>query len=225
MTQIALETFITFRELEAGSFIFSPAPRAVNNENGAINVVLSDIPFPSGVPSPRNSLTVVYGYKDAVEEMQKQYALAKSTGMNLVAVSVGFDIGHQQVGVTSLSELPNILFLNVKRCSSEVQGILLDGVNELAANEGGEVSLFDKASQLGNRPDLLCDFVRTDSRFSHIAAVCYQFPSESPRGRQVVTILANNVVSVSTRGVCPFEVQLPIDALLPPRGLGTLKVA
>ena len=207
MSKLEFNTFITFRDdTKVSDANLFPAPASAN----ANRVVLGDIPFRNGVPHPKNALSVLYGYRDVLEELKRQHERAEQHALTLVKVSFALEVEAIQ-GSVGVSDLSKTTFLNLSRASKELQDLIVEGVNLLAVAECDDPTLFDKGSQLGSRPDLLCDFLRTDAAFSHLDGVVYRIPDDgSVAGRQVATLFTTDVVDFTVRGDCPFDLALPL---------------
>jgi hypothetical protein len=172
-------------------------------------LVLGDVPLPAGVPHPKQGMTVWYGYEDTAEQLKKQHATARMEERNLVKVSFKLEVGTVPDGSVTPADVPTLSFLNLKRrASRELQEIIVTGVNMIAAKANRDPVLFDRCPQVGARPDLLCQFLRSDPMFQHIKAVAYEIP-DGPHMRQVVTFFSNDVQDVVIRRDSPFDIALP----------------
>lgn len=207
MSELTLESFITFRPTASDEYDFFPVPGNVTTTNGTVVVTLSNIPLPTGVPAPAHALTALYGFKDPLDEFKRQYAEARKNGMNLVKVSFGLEVGRVAAGATTITDLPETNFLNLSRLSYDVQTVILDAVNGLAAKEKMP-TFFDRLEDAGIRPDLICDAIRSEPQLAHILAVVYKIPDVG-RPRQVASIFTSDVTSIRFRGEMPFDLILP----------------
>lgn len=211
MSRIELVTFLTYpgNENKVRAKEVFPAPRSVIKHGSGEAVVLGDVPFPAGVPQPKQGMTVLYGYQDTAVELADQHAKAREKGDAFVKVVCKLEIGETINGVIGPEQVKDIQFLNLKRrASRSLQEIIVNGVNMIAAKANKDPVLFDKCSQVGSRPDLLCQFLRTDPMFQHIKGVTYDIP-DGNRTRQVATIFSNDVTDVVEYGECPFSLAFP----------------
>jgi hypothetical protein len=205
---ISLESFVSYKPNRTG-FEFFPLPRNQVINNGRTSIVLGDVPLPDGIPAPQNALTVLYGFKDALDEIKSQYAFADEQGMDLVKVNLKLDVGQIIPGSTKLSDLTSTRFLNLQRADEELQRIVLDGVNDLLVKTTKKPKLFEKILDCGARPDLICEFIRQEPIFRQINSVVYQIPNGTPRGRQVATVFSTNFSEITFRGEGAFDIELP----------------
>lgn len=218
VSKIELESFLVYKRIgQPAEFAFHPAPGAVAGQGNALCVTLGNIPLPADSPAPDHALTVLYGFRDALNEMKRQYAQIRTDNeLRLVKVSFKLEVADLIVGTTKVADLPNTRFLNLPRLSKDLQQVVLDGVNERSAHEGKRAVLYDRLLDAGERPDLICATLRAEPMFKHVAAVAYLVPEGVPRsngrrnGRQVVTIFTTAGVSdFALRGEAPFKIQLP----------------
>lgn len=214
--QLTLETFILYKWLPAtNQYEFFPEPRQVRKIDGNMVVTLNDVPFPVGVPHPKNALTALYGFRDSLEELQRHLKYARENEMGNIKVSFKVTVRNINMGTTDLNNLNDTDFLNLRRLKKELGQIIIDGVTSRLAKEASKtdrkIETVDTILQACRRPDLVCDVIRSEEIFSHIKVVAYMIPDEenSNRGRQVATILTDRVEEISYRGDMPFDVELP----------------
>lgn len=217
---IGLASFFTYRPTANGFEIY-PMPKKISKgKGGRQSVVLGDIPLPAGVPAPAHALTLLYGFRDALDEMKDQYAIANTKGHSLVKIEFKLKVGTQDadtkiiMGTASLEDLPKSKFLNVLRLNQDLQQLLLDGVNEMLQVEASKTKkaalFYERMVEAGARPDLICDVIRKQPIFKHINSVVYSVPDGTPRGRKVCSIFEiDSVIDVSVRGDAPFDIELP----------------
>jgi hypothetical protein len=210
MSELGLDSFLTFKPEKSGKgFVFYPQPSEVQTKDGRTVVVLGNIPLPPGIPAPENALTVLYGFRDPLDEIKKQYATARKEKMSLVKVSFSLEVGPIVMGTTKVEHIQETYFLNLHRLSMDLQTIIIDGVNELSAKENKRPIFFDRVSDIGARPDLICKVIRNEPLFKHVKAVVYKVP-DGAGSRQVATIFTSDVSALVFRGEMPFEIALPI---------------
>lgn len=230
--EVGLGTFITFAITPDNKLEVEPAPRAIyKKENGNYVLEVGDIPLPAGVVHPKNALTLLYGFQDALQEMKMQYAAARARGHELLKVefrmSVGMGIDHKQ-GTVTMETVHQSRFLNLTRADKltkkDPNGVIIgkraiidllhDRMNEMLraeANSRNEVAvLHENFLDACARADILCDAIRSIPEFSHINTVVYCVPDGSPRGRKIATIFeTKSKSSLAIRGTAPFEIALP----------------
>lgn len=211
---LTLESFVLYKVNNLSrSWDFFPTPRGVSQTKGRTVVVLGDIPFPAKVPHPTRALTALYGFRDSLEEFQRHLRFARENGMGNIKVSFRVPVRTIVMGTTDLAKLATTDFLNLRRLQVSLTEIIVDGVNELLSQEKNShgPSSFSKISDACQRPDLVCDVIRSEKIFQHIKAVSYMIPDETnvARGRQVVTLFSDRVETPTFRGDMPFDIVLP----------------
>jgi hypothetical protein len=210
MSELALESFVTYKSKpEANSYDFYPLPRSVKNDESGTTITLGDIPFPAGIPLPEDCFSLLYGFRDPLEELKRQYAIARKNDMSLVKISFGLDVDEIILGTTTEADLPRTKFLNIRRISSDLQALIIDGMNELSAKESKFPIFFDKIADIGTRPDLICEAIKKESIFKNVNSVVYSLPDHTPRGRQVISIFSTQTKNIVFRGEKPFNIILP----------------
>lgn len=213
--QLTLESFLLYKHnTTKHTYEIFPEPRAIKNQDGRTSVVLGNIPFPEGVPYPKNALTALYGFRDALEEFQLYLRFAREKDMKNIKVTFKVQVNEIVMGTTDIEKLQTTGFLNLRRLQSDLAKIIVDGVNERMSSEvqnGKVLQPFNKTTEACQRPDLLCDVIRSEKVFSHIKAVSYMIPdsTNSRRGRQVCTIFTDQFEDVGFRGDMPFDVEMP----------------
>ena len=212
--KLTLESFILYKWLPAkGQYEFFPAPRQARKTDGRVVVTLNDVPFPAGVPHPKNALTALYGFRDPLEELQKHLKYARDQDMGNIKVSAKVTVRSINMGTTDLNNLKDTDFLNLRRLQKNLGEIIISGVTDLLVKEAAKhkraAERVETMLEACRRPDLVCDVIRSEPIFSHIKVVAYMIPDENNRGRQVATLLADRVDELSFRGDMPFDIELP----------------
>ncbi len=212
---LTLETFVLYKpNTDERSYDFFPAPAAIRHADGRMVITLGNIPFPVGVPHPAKAITALYGFRDALEEIQRQLRFAREENMRNIKVTFKVQVREIVMGTTDLEKLGGTDFLNLRRLQSDLANIIVDGVNERLAQEapkGVKVETYNRITDACQRPDLLCDVIRSEKIFSHIKAVAYMIPDAegSKRGRQVCTVFTDKFEEIGYRGDMPFDIDLP----------------
>lgn len=217
---IGLATFVTFDAKSTGSGVY-PEPFKVTPKAGGRSVVtLGNIPLPAGVPAPKNAMTLLYGFRDALDEMKGQYAKARKENRELVKIEFKLQVGTDApntgivMGTASLEDIPKCRFLNILRLNQDLQQLLLDEINEALVVEAQKAKkaaiYFDKIVEAGARPDLMCDAIRKHPAFKHVNSVVYSVPDGTPRGRKVCSIFeTDSIIDMNIRGSAPFDIEIP----------------
>lgn len=217
---IGLATFITFKPTGSNVEVFPEPMETAKGDHNRLEVTLGNIPLPAGVPAPKNAMTLLYGFRDALDEMKSQYALARQKGHELVKVEFKLQVGTSEpdskiiMGTAGLEDLPKSKFLNVLRLNEFLTELLLGDINAMLAAEANKSKkaaiFYERLVEAGARPDLLCEAIRKQEIFSHVNSIVYSVPDGTPRGRKVCTIFdTENVIDVTIRGEAPFDIKLP----------------
>lgn len=210
MSEIALSTFLTHKLNVGGGYEFFPMPSSVEQIAGRLRVLIGSVPVPQYLPPVRNALTFLYGFRDAIEEMQRQYALADAGGMSLIKIEFSLPVGDIGIGSISDENAEGAQFVNIRRFNDVLKFRLLSGINERLDTEPGPWRAFS-LEDAGWRPDLLCDVLRSWPMFSNLKAVVYSVPDGSRRGRQVATLFTTHGISnLKFRGDLPFNLEVPL---------------
>ena len=214
--KLTLESFILYKWVPAKqNYEFFPTPRQAHKTEERMVVSIGDVPFPVNVPHPKNALTALYGFRDALEELQRHLKVARERDMGNIKVSFKVMVRAINMGTTDLSNLQDTDFLNLRRLQKSLADIIIDGVNDLMAKESNKTGrVAERATTIleaCRRPDLVCDVIRSEKIFSHIKVVAYMIPDEnnSNRGRQVATVFTDRTEELSFRGDMPFDIELP----------------
>lgn len=221
ISSIGLAGFISFKHT-GRSIDFYPDPMAMSQPAGGRPLItLGNVPLPPGVPAPLNAITLLYGFRDALDEMKLQYKVAAENGYDVVKVEFNLQINTDSpdtgivIGTVHEDVLHRSRFLNVLRLDIDMQRSLLDQVNNLMKKEskatGKAAEYFEKINAAGERPDLLCEAIRQNPLYKHLNAVVYSVPNGTQMGRKVCTVFDTTMaVKLVTRGDAPFDVQLPV---------------
>lgn len=212
MGKISVDFYVAYKRNPGGSYAIHPTPRAVGLKGDRSVVMLGDVALPEGIPLPKNAITALYGNADSREELSDQMVRAEEQGMSFSKITATMEVGELLPTTIDLPALEIVEFANVKRVHRTVRQVLLDGVNELLVKEAGKrkaPTVFTTAEDLGRRPDLLCQVVRTEPMFKNLKAIAYMVPNGTPRGRQVCTLFVDSFADKSVFGETPFDVDLP----------------
>lgn len=222
LPDIGLASFVSYK-VDGSRIDVYPTPRKFEHAKGGSPAVvtLGDVPLPPGVPYPQG-LTCLYGFRDHLDEMKSQYALARQRGHELVKVEFKLQVDTEDentgiiMGSIGLDDLKLSRFLNVMRLRKDLyEPHVLHPINELLiaeAKKSGKAAIyFDKIADACSRPDLLCQVIRSNPVFAHINSVAYQVPDGTIRGRKVCTIFQTDkgIIDFDVRGEPPFEIKLP----------------
>lgn len=214
MSELSLETFVAWRSKATGDgFVIWPTPRKTTvKESGRLLVTLGNLPMPAQVPSPTNGLTMLYGFRDAIEQLQDFQRGAIEKGMQFRRIAVKLQVKEIIMGTLSADDLKRTLFANLRRVSEDLQLEITREVNKLARRESKAHCEFGNIGEAGARPDLLCRAVKKGP-LAKLQAVVFVLPANligTRRGRQVAAIFTNRVKSLEVLGdPLPFDVELP----------------
>jgi hypothetical protein len=178
---------------------------------------MGDVPLPFSVPVSSQALTLLYGFKDVLEQMKEHYAEASKRGMTLVKVNIQLEIGELIMGTTTYESLARTRFLNLRRSHKDLQLEVIDMVNELqyrdaADKKNATPTVFRKVGEIGARPDLVVAAVRAIKAFKDINSVCYTVPDSTAKGLQVISLMTDKIGPMTLRGMptpAPLRIELP----------------
>ncbi len=123
-------TGISVVGLEALLIYRPTAVRAAKDGHGAPrSQVLENVPFPKTMPKkfryPERALSLLYGFRDALEEIQHQIQKAERKGLVCRPVYLQVPIKGLRLGVIAAEELPQLEFLSIERLASDARDALL----------------------------------------------------------------------------------------------------
>jgi hypothetical protein len=134
------------------------------SDDGSIELLADSVPFhapsfQSKSPKPGNGLLMLYGIRDALDEMQYWRTRARDLGAEFTHAEFEFAVGSIEVGLTDRPLLKaaagRTRFLNVRRMSAALQSEVLQHFSGYAESEGTPLDeRLPRLALLASRPDL-----------------------------------------------------------------------
>lgn len=162
---------------------------------------LSNIQLPSGMEAPKGALTLLFGYRETIGELQRRYVAAEKAGKELIAVKVVVDVGDRVKGRVGLKDLASQRYINFHRMTGDAENLLLQkwkrflGPNP-TEEEIDRTLLYSHSQFQVGRPDLLA-YLHQEPEYSHIDVMAYLVPSPDGGFVQVATLFRRaNVLKI-----------------------------
>ncbi|PKU21956.1 hypothetical protein CWS72_23930 [Telmatospirillum siberiense] len=164
------------------------------------------------MPSAANGLTMLFGFRDAVSELQRQWKTAREKDIRLVSVNIQVDVGEMHRLRLGPADTPRFKFLYLDRLGQQTFAEMNRSLQRISTEADGEWdSPFVPAGFVTKRPDMvgrMIDDLRT-TIFSSLELVVYRIDDPATGPRQVATLF-------STKSVTAVEVQgVPTKVLFP----------
>lgn len=194
MPKIGLSSFVQFGVSARGVITPELGIKSIedtDNPEGAL-VVLDNIPLPSDIIPPQNGITLLYGFRDALEEMSKYRQEADRTGSLFYTVSFEVEVGCILPGAITRENIRETRFVNLRRISSDLESDILHFVNGLLEKEGSELKI-ESIDDIGARSDLLGELVNQPG-FDHLTAIVWAIHGKGKKHRQVATLFKTSDV-------------------------------
>ena len=181
-------------------------------------VTLADVGLPPGMPAPAKGLTLLFGFKDAIDEMSRRWKEARERDLHLVTVIVKVEVGELHRLRLNPADTPSYKSLYLDRLGQQTYAEMARELDKLRPDEAGDwENPFVPAGYATSRPDLMGRMIDglKDSLFPALEVVIYRVDDPETGPRRVATLLSSaSVVSVEPQGV-PTKVLLPGDLALP----------
>lgn len=134
-----------------------------NPATGKIELLADSIPFNTDsfapfAPKPGHGMLMLYGIRDAADELQKWRAKARELNAEFTYAEFEFDVGKIEVGLTDKKLLrasgDSSRFLNLRRMKSDLQIEILKHFEKYAHEDGMNVKEdMARISQIAMRPN------------------------------------------------------------------------
>ena len=156
---------------------------------------------------------MLFGFKDAIDEMSRRWKEARERDLHLVTVIVKVEVGELHRLRLGPTDTPGYKALYLDRLGQQTYAEMAE---QLAAMRDGEAEFEDPfvpAGYVTRRPDLMGRMVEglRETLFKSLELVIYRIDDPDTGPRRVATLLSSaSVISVEAQGV-------PTKVLLPPR--------
>lgn len=185
-------------------------------------VTLGNVNLPSGMVPPSPGLTLLYGFRDTLGEIKRQYSLAEAEGKRLFSFRLDVDVGDIPSSRITLADLEHIRFLHLGRLTAEVENLILkkwmryipEDWRERAAEQAAARSSDEELERalpyrynqfLIGRPDLMSR-LHEEPEFRHLDAIVYRLAGDE-MSRFVCTLFRTTGV----RSIECLDEQMKVD--------------
>lgn len=157
MSTVKLSSFVVYKKLTDPS-LYPDVRYGSNNvqkqSDGSFLFTLSSVPISKNIPTVKDSLFFLYGFRDTLEEVQKRRAEARDLDMEFRSIEIGVLLENVHHGIVTKADLKHIDFINIRRMSACLQSDILERFASFVKNEGGDPASMSKVRQIATRPDL-----------------------------------------------------------------------
>lgn len=189
--------------------------------DGHIELLASSAPFRTAKMQsleapPYSGIFALYGHKDEAEEMRYWRVYAHEIGAQFASVSFGVAVGDIHAGFVT----PEILrasqgmFLNLRRTVSSIQSEVLESMQDLLAEEGGDPEKhMSQAAHIALRPDLFVRAFLDNRHMKKVGTVVFPVADDlANRGatRQVAFVRSGSAIKPEV-----LQMQSEASLLLP----------
>lgn len=137
----------------------------------AYELEIASVPLMYEQEAPPTSVGILalYGFKDAIEEIQKRRQEAREANAEFKFAEIECEVGEIELGLVDRAKLRGLRFANVKRMNAQLQSEILDKFAEYVEDEGGDVpGYMSRVQQIAMRPDLFGRLLEEDKDFKRI---------------------------------------------------------
>lgn len=156
ITLTAISAFSVKKPAGELQIAFGASTGFIDAPTGRRVLVMGNVPLASGFRAPSGGLLLLYGFRDAMDEVKLRRAEAAKDGLEFHYADVSVEVGHIQTGVVDADQVRDLRFVNVRRMTALLQEMILDRFSEYVGYEmGNEVGAgMTKVHQIATRPDL-----------------------------------------------------------------------
>jgi hypothetical protein len=201
MSTVALTAFFTY-----------------NRSNMPESVTLADVPLPPRSLPPGGSLTALYGFRDALEELSRLRKRWESETVGFATVTLQVEIGKMPYGRVSPEKLGDFKFLYLDRITRPLEDVCRQKFDAYAGEMGIELAdPFRHAGFVCERPDFI-GRLHQEPEFNHLDVIVYRIDDPVTGPRQIASLFNQDaVVSIEARGV---DTRILLPQSVPARGTG-----
>lgn len=174
MSIIELSAYVIAQRNEKNEINVTHGKPIGTTEDNRPIIEMPSVKLPTGKESPAGLLIMLYGFRDAIDEIKRQRDIAASMGVRdgvkqtiFGMIKIGFEVGEIYPGVVHPEQLPNLRFANVRRMSADLQKEILRRFEKYVAEEGGDIAEMRRVQQIASRPDLFGRLLK-DKMFKHL---------------------------------------------------------
>lgn len=141
-----------------------------------ILLTLGSIDLPDNIEAPEGSMTALFGFRGATEELSARKGQADARGSQFFMVEIGVEIGDLKPGAINPDVLSRISLLHLGRINNELQNLVMSCYNRYLHEDG--LPHIGRISDIGKMPRYLSRLVQ-EPMFKHIDVVVYNIERES----------------------------------------------
>lgn len=202
MSTVKLSSFVVYKKpVDASSYpdVRYGSNKVTRGVEGGFLFSLCSIPVSRGIPICSESLFMLYGFRDTLEEVQKRRLEARDLDMEFKSVEMGVALESVHHGIVTAPDLKHIDFINIRRMSACLQSDMLARFQTLVQEEGGDIASMSKVRQIANRPDLWEKVIQADGDMSNIRLMVIPVADgENGRIRYIALVRKNILIASFT---------------------------
>lgn len=188
---------------------------------GQVHVVADSVPFHDRTmdvlaPHSGKGVLALFGIRDALEELQHWRMVARNAHAQFAYLQLQIEVGDSYSNVMTRQQLQaageRLRFVNVRRCSAELQKQWLAQFAQWVQEEGGDVAKdMAQVRQMALRPDLFERLLWSDPDLQHVDVMVLPLidRADGTRIRQVAYLRAGARIVEQTQGSDQVQVHLP----------------
>ncbi len=217
MSTVALTAFSVFRKVTNNDVEILCGASAVRTTDHGVTLEVTSVPLRDNIfpQFPRGSLALLYGFRDALDELSRQRLGARDRRAEFASLNIAVDVGDVVVGHVALDTLRKARFANVKRMTAELQDLILTRFARYAAAKSKSSSEYSagatRLERLARHPELFDRLLATDSDFKNLDVLVIPTASlDAPdRIRQVALLRPQARILTCTQNAEHVSLELP----------------
>lgn len=155
-------------------------------------VKLEDIAF-TAQPHPKNGITLLYGFRDALDEMSRRQNIAAGKGLDTFFIEATVDVGQIIQGLVSPEKLPKTNMINLGRITVALEDTIVDYWRKylkkhgVSKDQASEIDWGTGLKYISAAPYLLDDLIQ-EPEFKHLNAIIYPITTTDGHTVKVATV-------------------------------------
>lgn len=123
---------------------------------------------------PDDGLTLLYGMRDAIDELKLRRDAAVAAGKEFHYADVDVEVGSVEAGLVNEKNVVGLKFANVRRMTVKLQTIILDAFGGYVEEAGGRLpGEMSTIKQIATRPDLFGKLLAEHPLFKTIDVLAF----------------------------------------------------
>ncbi len=204
MSKIKLATYAAYRKAtstakqkKAGDtpepeILFGAAGFTRDKVSGNWVFTCAPLPLGPGQRPPEQGLTMLYGFRDTIDELKRRRDQARTAGAEFRSMEVEIEVGEIEVGLVDRKRVKDLKFVNLRRMTAALQSEILKKFSDYVTEEkkaAGRASRLVKdmdedmsrVQQIAQRPDLFGRLLTEDRDLKGLEVLV--IPIEDPEVR------------------------------------------